>query len=111
MRILKISIISFISHARDGFKKIYKYKILDWAKNKWLASHTSKHWSKMFEKNLPMLARGCYIIIGILIEKKVFVNFSMAMRNEKIATNCLRKPASHKQVFSVFSTEYNQFQS
>ena len=42
MRMLKISIVSFINHARDRFNKIYKYKIPDGAKNKWLASHTSK---------------------------------------------------------------------
>ena len=43
MRILEISLISFISHTRDGFNKIYKYQISDGAKNKWLASHTSRH--------------------------------------------------------------------
>ena len=34
MRILKISIVSFIAHDRDGFNKINKYKIPDGAKNK-----------------------------------------------------------------------------
>ena len=34
MRILRISLISFICHARDGFNKLQKYKIPDGPKNK-----------------------------------------------------------------------------
>ena len=40
---MRISIISFISHARDRFNKVYKYKITGWSKNEWLPSHTSRH--------------------------------------------------------------------
>ena len=63
MRVLKHSIVSFISHARDGFNKIYKYKIPDRAKNKWLASHTSRPNNIDDESKLFLLFYICPVLI------------------------------------------------
>ena len=42
MRILRILLVSFISHARYGSKKIDEYEIPDGAQHKGLASHTAR---------------------------------------------------------------------
>ena len=52
MRILKISMISFISYARDIFNKIYQYQISDGAIKKGLASQTSRQWLHNVEEEV-----------------------------------------------------------